>query len=210
MQAVHNCEVTPIAVHSMQCMWKMGKGWKHRVPLVTNGIHDNKGKKNPKPSKRSRENEWNYSLKKICCLSFFSLVLITPCPVCSLHLSFWWETHSSSIALLKLRVFLLCLPKWICQLTQPIIWRWLCVSQPQLSELSAEQCSLLSSSAKPTLSPMMSCRVRERVQTSSSSFPEELLLHTPPVTQQIWSCSTLIPSAWSKPKPLQPLFLNND
>lgn len=53
--------------------------------------------------------------------------------------SVWWGRYSSSVALLKLRVFLLCLPKWMCQLTQPITWRWLCVSQAQVSELSAEQ-----------------------------------------------------------------------
>lgn len=34
--------------------------------------------------------------------------------------------------------------------------------------------------------PVVSCRAMEQVQISSSSFPKELLLHTPLVTQQIW------------------------
>lgn len=34
--------------------------------------------------------------------------------------------------------------------------------------------------------PVVSCRAMEQVQISSGSFPKELLLHTPLVTQQIW------------------------
>lgn len=167
-----------------------------------------KGKKTP--SKRSRKNDWNYSLQKIYRLSFFSLLLIIPCPVCSLHLSFQWERYSCSVASLKLRVFLQCLPKRMYQLTQLIIWKRLCMSQPQLCELSAEWCSLLPSSAKPALSQWSAAEWWSGCRLPAAAFPKSCCFTLPFWHSKCGGCSTLIPSAWSKTKPLQPLLLNND
>lgn len=139
--------------------------------------------KKPKPKllKRSRQNEWSYSLQKIYCLSFFSLVLNMPCPVCSPHLSDEGDTQ----AVLPCSNW-----EYSYYVSQSECVNW---SNPSSGDgcvwakHSSLSCQLSNDFVvKASPFPEVSCRVMEWVQTSSSSFPKELLLHTPPVTQQIW------------------------
>lgn len=176
----------------MQCTWEKGKGWKHRFLLASNRIWPIKETKSP--SKRSRKNEWNDSVQKIYCLSFFSLLLIMPCLVRSHHLSFQWGRYSCSVASLKLRIFLLYFPKWMYQLNQLVNWKLLCVSQPQLSVLSTEWCTLLTSSTKQAISQLWAAEWLSWCTFPAACFPKELLLHIPLVTQQ--ALGTLYPHSF--------------
>lgn len=164
----------------MQYMWKMGKGWKHRGPLTTNGIHDNRGK-NPESSKRFRQNEWNYFLQIIYCLSFFSLVLITPCPACSLHL-FPMRAILKQCSLAQTESILTMSPKVNASI-DPTHHLEMAVCEPAPDFWAVSWAMFIAvklGEAGPF--PVVSFRVMEQVQTSSSSFPKELMLHTPPVT----------------------------
>lgn len=125
--------------------------------------------------------KWMKLLSPKDILPLFSLVLNTPCPVCSLHLSDEGDTQA-----------VLPCSNWEYSY---YVSQSECVHWPNPSPgdgcVWAKRSSLscqLSNDFVVKASPftVVSCRVMEWVQTSSSSFPKELLLHTPPVTQQIW------------------------
>lgn len=90
-------------MHSMQCMWKMGKGWKHRVPLASNGMHDNKGEKTQTFKKIKEKWIKPFSPKDILPLLLFPRAdHASSCMQPSSR-----GRYSCSVALLKRREFLL-------------------------------------------------------------------------------------------------------
>lgn len=171
-------------MQSMQCMWKMEKGWKHRVPLASNGIHDNKGEKNP--FKKIKE-KWLklFSPKDISPFFLFppanhALSCMQPSSLFPVREILMQRslTQTESILTMSPKVNVSIDPTHHLEKAvhepAPALWvvSWVMLIATKLS--------------KAGTFPVVSHRVMEWMQTSSSSFPKELLLHTPLVTQQMW------------------------